>query len=57
MRLPPADRAIFFITMILTVVSSLTIAIAVGTFAGLALRLTRKETEAQEWSPSDRSKL
>ena len=44
-------------TMILTVASSLTIAIAVGTFAGLALRLLRKETEPEEWTPVDRSKL
>lgn len=55
--LPVADRALFFMTMILTVVSNLTIAIAVGTFAGLALRVLRKEVEPEEWTPSDRSKL
>ena len=38
------DRALFFMTMILTVASNLTIAIGVGTFAGLALRLSRRET-------------
>jgi SulP family sulfate permease len=57
MRLRAGDRALFFMTMILTVVSNLTIAIAVGTFAGLALRLVRKETEPEEWTPADRSKL
>ena len=57
MRLRAGDRALFFITMILTVVSNLTIAIAVGTFAGLALRLLRKEVEPEEWTPVDRSKL
>src|SRR5438270_2926500 len=57
MRLRAADRALFFTTMILTVVSNLTIAIAVGTFAGLALRLLRKEVEPEEWTPADRSKL
>ena len=57
MRLRAGDRALFFMTMILTVASSLTIAIAVGTFAGLALRLLRKETEPEEWTPVDRSKL
>ena len=57
MRLPPADRALFSITLVLTVASNLTIAIAVGTFAGLALRLLRKETEPEEWTPADRSKL
>jgi len=57
LRLRAGDRALFFITMILTVASSLTIAIAVGTFAGLALRLLRKEVEPEEWAPVDRSKL
>ena len=57
MRLRPGDRALFFMTMILTVVSNLTIAIAVGYRAGLALRLLRKEVEPAEWTPADRSKL
>jgi hypothetical protein len=50
-------RALFFVTRVLTVASNLTIAIAVGTFAGLALRLLRQETEPAEWTPADRSKL
>jgi SulP family sulfate permease len=57
MRLRPADRALFFLTMVLTVDSNLTIAIAVGTFAGLALRLMRKDVEPKPWTPADRSKL
>lgn len=57
MRLRPGDRALFFMTMILTIASNLTIAIAVGTFAGLALRVSRKEVEPEEWTPVDRSKL
>lgn len=57
MRLRAGDRALFFMTMILTVISNLTIAIAVGTGAGLALRLYRKDLEAEEWTPADRSKL
>ncbi|MFL6726101.1 MAG: SulP family inorganic anion transporter [Sphingomicrobium sp.] len=57
MKLRRGDRAVFFTTMILTVVSNLTIAIAVGTGAGLALRLLRKEVEPEEWTPADRSKL
>ena len=57
MRLRAGDRALFFMTMILTVVSNLTIAIAVGTGAGMALRLYRKDLEAEEWTPADRSKL
>jgi len=57
MRLRAGDRALFFMTMILTVASNLTIAIAVGTFAGLALRVMRKDVEPEEWTPADRSKL
>ena len=57
MKLPRGDLTLFFMTMILTVVSNLTIAIAVGTGAGLALRLLRKDVEPSDWSPADRSKL
>ena len=57
MRLRTGEKILFFMTMILTVISNLTIAIAVGTFAGLGLRLVRKETEPDEWTPADRSKL
>lgn len=57
MRLRAGDRTLFFMTMILTVVSNLTIAIAVGTGAGLALRIVRKDVEPEEWTPADRSKL
>lgn len=57
MKLRAGDRALFFMTMILTVISNLTIAIAVGTGAGLALRLLRKDVEPEEWTPADRSKF
>ena len=57
MRLRRADRVLFFMTMVLTVVSNLTIAIAVGTGAGLAVRLLRRDVEPVEWTPADRSKL
>lgn len=57
MRLRKGDKALFFLTMILTVLSNLTIAIAVGAGGGLALRLMRKEFEPEEWKPADRSKL
>ena len=57
MRLRRGDRALLFLTMILTVVTDLTIAIAVGTVGGLALRLMRRDVEPAEWTPSDRSKL
>lgn len=57
MSLRAGDRTLFFMTMILTVVSNLTIAIAMGTGAGLALRVLRKDVEPEEWTPADRSKL
>jgi hypothetical protein len=57
MRLRSGDRALFFVTMVLTLVSGLTVAIAVGTAAGLALRIYRKDVSPAEWTPADRSKL
>lgn len=57
MRLRPGDRTLLFLTMILTVATDLTIAIGVGTSAGLAMRLMRREVEPAEWTPADRSKL
>ena len=55
--LPPGDRLLLFLTMLLTIVSDLTVAIAVGTGLGLAMRLLRREDQPAEWTPSDRSKL
>lgn len=57
MGLKAGERTLLFLTMALTVVTDLTIAIAVGTVAGLALRLIRKDVEPEEWAPSDRSQL
>ena len=57
LRLRTADRTLLFLTMILTVVTDLTIAIAVGTIAGLALRLVQQDADPEEWAPSDRSQL
>jgi SulP family sulfate permease len=57
MKLRAADRMLLFLTMILTVASDLTVAIAVGTAVGLAQRLLRRNVEPAEWTPSDRSKL
>src|SRR5687768_7397581 len=45
MRLRTGDRRLLFLTMILTIVTDLTIAIAAGTAAGLALRLMRRDAE------------
>lgn len=57
LALAKPDRALLFITMFLTVASDLTVAIAVGTALGLALRLLNRNAEPAEWTPSDRSKL
>jgi SulP family sulfate permease len=57
MKLRQGDRTLLFMTMILTVVTDLTVAIAVGTVAGLALRLIRKKVEPEGWTPADRSQL
>ena len=57
LALRPGDRTLLFLTMILTVASNLTVAIAVGTGLGLALRLIRRDVEPADWTPSDRSTL
>jgi len=54
LRLPRWELALLFLTMVLTVVSDLTVAIAVGTALGLAERLLRRQVEPPEWSPRDR---
>lgn len=54
LRLRPADRTLLFLTMILTIASDLTVAIAVGTAVGLAQRLLRRGVEPADWTPSDR---
>ena len=54
LRARSQDRFLLFLTMILTVVSDLTVAIAVGTAIGLAQRLIRRDVEPAEWTPPDR---
>src|SRR4029453_15515178 len=54
LRARPADRFLLFLTMILTVASNLTVAIAVGTAIGLAQRLARRDIPPAEWSPEER---
>lgn len=50
----PTDRYLLFLTMILTVASGLTVAIAVGTTIGLALRLSRRNIPPANWNPEER---
>jgi SulP family sulfate permease len=54
LRAPAADRFLLFLTLVLTVVSDLTVAIAVGTGCGLALRLLQRDVTPEEWTPPDR---
>ena len=54
LALRPADQLLLFLTMVLTVASSLTVAIAVGTVIGLGQRLLRRNVEPADWTPSDR---
>jgi SulP family sulfate permease len=54
LRLPLADRGLFFMTLILTVITDLTIAIGVGVAVGLALRLLEKSMDDSGWTPRDR---
>lgn len=49
LSLPKADLALLFGTALLTVLADITVAIAVGTMIGLALRLSRGEIEAPRW--------
>lgn len=54
LRARPSDRFLLFLTFGLTVLSSLTVAIAVGTAVGLAQRLIRRDTPPADWSPPER---
>ena len=49
LRLPRADLGLLILTAMLTVLADLTVAIAVGTMLGLALRLSRGEIEVPRW--------
>lgn len=56
LRLPRADLGLLLLTATLTVLSDLTVAIALGTVIGLALRLSRGELEAPRWHKPFRRK-
>lgn len=49
-----ADRALLLITLVLTVLSDLTVAIGVGVGLGLAMRLRDKRPEADIWTTPER---
>ena len=54
MAQPPADRALLLITLTLTVLSNLTVAIGVGVVLGLVLRWCKSDVEPEEWAEPDR---
>ncbi len=49
LRLPKSDLLLLLLTAVLTVLVDLTVAIAVGTIIGLALRLSRGEIDPPRW--------
>ncbi len=49
-----SDQVLMLLTMVLTVVADLTIAIGTGVAIGLALRLQRRQTPPADWTPPDR---
>lgn len=51
---PASDRMLLIVTLLLTVLTDLTLAIGVGVAFGLALRLRRSEIEPEEWTEHDR---
>jgi len=53
LRAAPGDRFLMFLTFGLTVLSSLTVAIAVGVAVGLAQRLMRQDARPADWSPPE----
>ena len=53
-RAPVGDRALLFITLVLTVFVDLTVAIGVGVALGLALRLGRRKPDESDWTPPER---
>lgn len=51
---PAADRALLIVTLALTVLADLTVAIGVGVALGPALRLRRRNVPPADWTPPDR---
>ena len=49
-----SDRGLLVLTMGLTVLADLTVAIGVGVALGLALRLRRRNVPPADWTPPDR---
>ena len=54
LAMPRADLGVFAVTLLLTVLADLTVAIAVGTALGLALKLSRRNAPPTDWTPPKR---
>jgi SulP family sulfate permease len=54
LRARSSDRFLLFLTFSLTVLTSLAVAIVIGTAIGLARRLIRRDAPAADWSPPER---
>jgi SulP family sulfate permease len=54
LRARSSDRFVLFLTFSLTILSSLAVAIFIGTAVGLAQRLIRRDTPAADWSRPER---
>lgn len=53
-RAPRAERFLLLLTLVLTVLADLTVAIGVGVACGLALRLRESRLEAKAWQTPER---
>jgi len=51
---PGSDRMLLVLTLVLTVLTDLTVAIGTGVAFGLALRLRKSKLEPEEWTPPER---
>jgi SulP family sulfate permease len=54
LRTPPGDRFLLLVTLLLTVLVDLAVAIGTGTILGLALRMRAARTRPDTWSQRDR---
>lgn len=54
LREPVSDRVLILLSLVLTVLADLTVAIGVGVALGLALRLHRRNAGPPDWTPRDR---
>jgi SulP family sulfate permease len=49
-----SDKALLLLTLVLTVLVDLTVAIGVGVAAGLIIRFLNNKTTTNDWTPPER---